>query len=56
MVSGERVFAKLVLYYRQLEKWDEFDTEIPVIECTLDNWWSLSAEEVENIWKWLKEI
>lgn len=56
MVSGERVYWKLIMYLRQLESWDDCSPEIPVIECTLDNWWGLSAEEVENIWNWLQEI
>lgn len=56
MVSGEKVYKMLVLYYRQLENWDEWSSELPVIECTLDNWWDLAAEEVEKIYSWLKEI
>jgi hypothetical protein len=56
MVSGEKVRFMLIMHYRQLENYDEYSSDLPVIEATLDAWWDISAEEVEKIYQWLKEI
>lgn len=58
MISGETVLSALQRYYDFLEYVDmpQFYSEMEMIDSVIENWFALSAEDVEQYSKLVQEI